>query len=163
MTGQPGIGKTTAIRRIVELIGTDRAGGFYSAEIREGGQRVGFGLTTLDGKRGTLAHIDCTQGPRVGRYGVNVRDIMNVAVPAMRSARESGKIVIVDEIARMELFSSEFEKEVVRCLDSRCVIGTIQQRSDPVLNGIRHRDDVRVIVIDVSNRNSIPELVMSMI
>lgn len=31
--------------------------GFYTEELREGGQRIGFDVVTLDGNRGPLARI----------------------------------------------------------------------------------------------------------
>jgi nucleoside-triphosphatase len=42
LTGPPGCGKTTVIRRLVEQLGDLRQAGFYTQEIRERGQRVGF-------------------------------------------------------------------------------------------------------------------------
>lgn len=42
--------------------------GFLTWELREGGERVGFMVETLDGTRGMLAHVGSSGGPRVGRY-----------------------------------------------------------------------------------------------
>ena len=58
LTGRPGIGKTTAVKRIIENIGINRLNGFWSSEIREKGKRIGFSINTLDGRIGILAHID---------------------------------------------------------------------------------------------------------
>ncbi len=73
-TGVPGIGKSTIIEKIVQRINRSKTG-FYTREIRASGRRVGFAITTLDGKHGTLAHIDIPGRIRVGRYGVNLPDI----------------------------------------------------------------------------------------
>jgi len=54
LTGRPGIGKTTLIKRLIEATSLSK-GGFYTGEVREKGQRVGFSLTTLDGKESVLA------------------------------------------------------------------------------------------------------------
>jgi nucleoside-triphosphatase THEP1 len=43
--------------------------------MRDRGRRVGFSITTLDGRRGILAHIDIRSRKREGRYGVNLQDI----------------------------------------------------------------------------------------
>jgi nucleoside-triphosphatase len=81
-TGVPGIGKSTIIEKIVQRINRSKTG-FYTREIRASGRRVGFAITTLDGKHGTLAHIDIPGRIRVGRYGVNLPDIDLIAVPSM--------------------------------------------------------------------------------
>jgi nucleoside-triphosphatase len=72
--GRPGSGKTTAARRLVSLLADKGANvtGFTTAEIREGGSRIGFSIETIDGKTGVLAHVDL-EGPRVGKYAVDVR------------------------------------------------------------------------------------------
>ena len=62
------------------------AGGFFTEEIRERGQRVGFSLVTLDGARSTLAHRSRSGSPRVGKYGVNLEALDRVGVPAIRDA-----------------------------------------------------------------------------
>ncbi len=72
LTGLPGCGKTTVICRVVELLKDRRLAGFYTMEIREHGQRLGFEAVGLGGERVTLAHVGFHSGPRVGRYGVDV-------------------------------------------------------------------------------------------
>ena len=46
VTGVPGIGKTTLVRRLAMQLQQYRIGGFYTEEIRTGGQRQGFRLVT---------------------------------------------------------------------------------------------------------------------
>ena len=163
LTGRPGIGKTTVVRRIVENIGINRMNGFWSSEIREKGKRIGFSINTLDGRVGILAHVDVKQGPRVGKYGVMIKDIDEIAVPSMIEAREAGKLIVIDEIASMELHSSIFRDEVIRCLNTQSVIGTIQMKHHPFLNAIRGREDVTLFTLTEKNRNILPDRVISII
>ncbi len=163
LTGRPGVGKTTLIRAVVEKLGPSKAGGFWSKEIRESGRRVGFSIEALSGQVGVLAHCRLSSGPRLGRYFVNIKDIEEIAVPSLVSARESDKLIIIDEIAKMELFSREFAHEVRRCLDSRRVIATIQQRRGKFLDEIRARKDVRLLELTVSNRNEMPRRILALL
>ena len=50
LTGRPGVGKTTVIRKVVEAVHQERLGGFYTEEVREHGRRRGFRAVTFDGK-----------------------------------------------------------------------------------------------------------------
>ena len=40
LTALPRTGKSTAIKKIVNMLGNDNCGGFYTEEIREDGERV---------------------------------------------------------------------------------------------------------------------------
>ena len=83
ITGRPGIGKTTLIKRIADQLGP-QAGGFYTEEIRRGPERMGFKVRNLDGVEGILAHKDIKSNQRVGKYGVDVDEFERVALPAIR-------------------------------------------------------------------------------
>jgi nucleoside-triphosphatase len=109
LTGRPGVGKSTAISKIVSLLG-DRAAGFYTREIRAGGQskilgtkcigRTGFEIVTLDGRVGYLATRDpdiaFAWAASFGRYRVNLEAIDALAVPAIRQAMKRGQVVVID-------------------------------------------------------------------
>jgi nucleoside-triphosphatase len=71
LTGRPGCGKTTLIKRIASKLGR-AAGGFYTEEIRRGRTRVGFKLVTLDGDEAVLAHVDFKTSERVSKYGLDL-------------------------------------------------------------------------------------------
>ena len=161
VTGRPGIGKTTVIEKVVESVGRAKVGGFWSRELRESGKRVGFAIETFSGKTGVLAHCNIKSGPRIGKYIVNIRDIDDIAIPSIAQARKSDKLIIIDEIASMELCSPLFEPEVLKCLDTRRVLGSIQQRHSRFLSSIRERTDTELLEITLSNRDNMPQIVYS--
>ncbi len=161
LTGRPGIGKTTAIRKAIQYIGIERVGGFWSSEMKRDGRRVGFGIHTVEGEKGILAHVDRNHGPLVSKYRVNVADINRVAIPALERAKKSGKIIIIDEIAKMEIYSEGFKQEVLKCLNEGRVLGTIQQRSSSFLNQVRNRSDVRMVEVTTANRDELPAQIAS--
>jgi len=72
ITGLPGTGKTTLLRKIAEELKPFHPVGFFTSEIREANTRKGFELRSLNGKKGLLAHVDITSPYRVGKYKVDV-------------------------------------------------------------------------------------------
>jgi nucleoside-triphosphatase len=163
LTGAPGVGKTTVLQRIVERL-PGRAGGFYTAEIRQHGQRLGFRIITLDGCEGVLAHIDIAGPSRVSRYGVNQHDLEAIGVRAVLDAIEHADVVVIDEIGKMELFSPSFREAVRRAIESdRIILGTIMLAAHPWADTIKAHRAVTVIHVTRENRHRVVEQVLSML
>jgi len=150
VTGLPRCGKSTLIERVVGRIQKPMTG-FFTQEVRERGKRVGFSITTLDGKNGILAHQNIRSRFRVGKYGVNLDDIDQIAVPSMIPAKH-GEIVVIDEIGKMECFSPLFRQTLIKILDSENpVLGSIAQKGGKFIQKIKEREDV--LLVQVSERN----------
>lgn len=155
LTGRPGVGKTTVIRRTLAHLGL-HADGFYTEEIRGARGRLGFRITGLDGASGILAHVDYKGPHRVSKYCVNVNDIRRVAVAALERALREADVIVADEIGRMEAFCPEFREMIVRCLDSpKPVLGTIQARPHPWIDSVRARADTEVVEVTPANRDAL--------
>ena len=153
LTGKPGTGKTTLIKKVIEELKRE-VGGFYTEEIREGDKRVGFKIKSLNGEEGILAHINVRSKFRVGKYGVNIEDLERVGILAIKEAMEGDKLIVMDEIGRMELYSKKFQQQVLSCLESnRSLLGTIQDRHNEFLDKIRKREDVTIIRVTPKNRD----------
>ena len=127
--------------------------GFYTEEIREGRERVGFSLVGLDGRRRVLSHVNVRGPHRVGRYGVDIagfesfiRDLaMTTPVP---------RLIVIDEIGKMECISDLFGKLVRECLDSPVpFLATIAMRGTPAIEKIKVRPDVKLITMSHENRD----------
>jgi len=161
ISGRPGSGKTTLVRRIVESLAV-RAGGFYTQETRGAdGRRTGFEIVTLQGARAPLAGVDIRSPYRVGKYGVNLHGIDEVAAPAIRKASEECDLVVIDEIGKMELYSQAFRDAAMAAVGSgKPVLGTIMLASHPWADAVRTRANVRVFLIDPSSRHSAAGLIL---
>jgi nucleoside-triphosphatase len=155
LTGPPGCGKTTALKNALARTGA-RAGGFYTEEIRERGSRLGFRIVTIDGRTAVLAHVDIKSRHRVSKYGVDVDTLRSVAVTAIEDALRNRDVVVIDEIGKMELLSDDFRCAVCEALESHAkVLGTIMLASNKWADAIKRRPDVRVISLDIGNRDSV--------
>jgi nucleoside-triphosphatase len=157
VTGRPGCGKTTLIRRIVSSLAV-RAGGFYTDDFRSGGRREGFRLVTLDGREAVLAGVSISSPFRVSRYGVDVAALDEVGVPALEEAVDGADLVVVDEIGKMEMASERFRRVVERALDSGvCLLGSIMLAPHPWADGIKSRPNVLVIGLTLENCGEVME------
>jgi nucleoside-triphosphatase len=162
LSGPPRSGKSTLIEKVVRQIKRP-ATGFFTRELREKGIRVGFRIDTLDGKTGLLAHQNIKSKYRVGKYGVNLEDIDQIAVPSMLPS-VADQIVVIDEIGKMECFSRLFKETLLRVLfGENQVIGSIAIKGDRFIQSIKDRDDVILVSISESTRDLALELLLQKI
>lgn len=156
--------------------------GFYTEEVRKGGERTGFDVITLDGQRGPLSrvskdkkagqptvrlkgrhmHLICARTDcfvdhsfmillhvcaQVGGYVVDLPYFERLALPSLtlaeaastiasssngsgrkRARSSSGSstsrpsVVVIDEVGKMELFSTAFQARVSELLDRPDVV-----------------------------------------
>ena len=152
LTGPPGCGKTTLVRRIIDELGDLPMAGFYTEEIREGGERTGFALVGLDGRRGVLSLVGFRGPHRVGRYGVDVAGFESF-LQGIRSGDPDIRLVVIDEIGKMECLSVRFRELVRGCLESPVpFLATVALRGTPPIEGIKKRPDVKVITMTREDR-----------
>lgn len=163
LTGKPRTGKTTLLKRIIENLKMP-CGGFYTEEIPEDNKRIGFKIKTLEGKEGILARKGLESKFRLGKYGINIKDLEGIGVRSILGALRDKEIVIIDEIGKMELFSEKFKEAVLNVLDSnKRLIGVIHVADSGFLNAIRKRKDVDIFEVDLNNHEQILKKVSSMI
>jgi nucleoside-triphosphatase len=164
ISGRPGSGKTTLIMKIVRSLKDKSIGGFYTEEIREGKERVGFRVKTIDGQDDILSHINLKSGPKVSRYRVNMEVIDKLIVGCIEDAIRNRDIVIIDEIGKMEMFSQDFKSAVLKAMDSpKRVLATIPVYSNTFLDHIKARDDVEIFNLNVDNRDRLLEEILEIL
>jgi len=158
LTGVPGVGKTTVIRRVAEGLGSLKPGGFYTEEIRVSGVRKGFQLHSFDQREWLIADIDHPKHYRVGKYGVDVSAI-DAAAEALLIP--GAKLYLVDEIGKMESLSASFVEAIRRLLDdNNRMVATIGKKGDGFIDEVKQRSDVILWEITTDNRNEMPQQVL---
>jgi len=163
LCGKPGCGKTTLIIEIIKELNLN-AGGFYTSEIREKGIRKGFRITTLDGKEGILAHLNVKSPYRLGKYKVNIKDLEEIGVASILEAMKENKVIITNEIGKMEMMSEKFKKAVLAALDSKNkVSGTIMLKPNPFCDKIKKRENTKIFYLTNENREKIKKEIMDLL
>lgn len=161
ITGNPGSGKTTLIRRVADALAGRRPGGFYTEEIRVGGERRGFRLATFDGRERVMAHVEFHGPQRVGKYGVDVGAIDGLVESAL-AVKAEADVYLVDEIGKMECMSRTFVAAMRGLLDSRKpVVATIARRGGGFIAEVKARSDAELWELTRANRDGMPKEVLA--
>lgn len=157
VTGPPGIGKTTAVRRAVALL-RERGhapGGFYTGELREGKRRIGFFVEDVaTGLRARLAELG-PGVPRVGRYRL-VREGLELARHSLERALKEAEVLVIDEVGPMELKDPALKEAIAAALKSETpTLGSVHQKSaDPLARWVR--ENCSLLMLTEENRDQAP-------
>lgn len=155
ITGLPGVGKTTLIKKVSEAFKDSLPVGFYTEEIRGGGGRRGFELVSLGGKRGLLAHQRIESAYRVGQYGVDIKSFEDF-LDGLPFSDPFTRLMIIDEIGKMECYSGRFTRLLREALDSeKWVIATIALKGGGLIAEVKERQDIKLFEITKKNRDSL--------
>lgn len=160
LTGHPGVGKSTIILSVIKRLG-NRAGGFYTRELRVDGKRAGFEVVTLDGTNEMLAtknqNLSFPRQVKFESYLVNLNAMDVFAVPAIQRAVDQGKTLIIDEIGPMEIFSQRFCQLITDILEMNGIslIGSIVERPYEFADQVKVHPRVQLLHVTVENREQL--------
>ena len=158
IVGRPGTGKTTLIKHVAAALRGKPIDGFVTEEVREGDERLGFWLSSLDGRQVLLAHRRLQEGSRVGPYRVNVDVLEQVAIPVLERGIDHALVVFLDELGRMELTSPRFEQLVRHAFErGPSIVATVGIQPLPFVESLKRRRDVELIPLSTANRGAIEE------
>lgn len=156
LTGPPGIGKTTVIRKVVSNFDTAHIAGFITEEIRKDKLRQGFRLVPFHGRPRILAHIH-TPGPhRVGKYGVDIAALEDISRD-MLSFDPLISFFVIDEIGKMECLSPVFIETIEAVLGSdKVVLATVPLKGGSFIREVKERLDAELWSVTRKNRDRLP-------
>ncbi|HUV29979.1 MAG TPA: nucleoside-triphosphatase [Acidobacteriota bacterium] len=155
ITGLPGVGKTTLIRSLCRSLRSLHPVGFYTEEIRERGVRRGFALVGLDGAKSVLSHTDIASPHRVGKYRVDVPGFEEF-LDGMGLLGTADRLVIIDEIGKMECLSAGFRDLLDRLLKSeKLLLATIALKGGGIMEATKRRPDAVLFEMTRHNRDSL--------
>ncbi len=141
------------MRRVAAAI-QDRVAisGFFTEEIRVDGSRQGFRGVTFDSRMFPLADRKFGGPLRVGGYGVDLSGLETIGLAALEPPRGT-RLVIVDEIGKMELLSERFRRRIDFLLDSDVpLLGTIALHGVGVVKRLRHDPRITLLRLRTESR-----------
>lgn len=153
VTGLPGVGKTILIKNVLHEIRDLDPIGFYTEEVREKGVRKGFSLTGTDGSSAILAHENIQSRFRVGKYGVDIAGFEKFIfdIPFRDAA---SRLIVIDEIGKMECLSPEFRGLIEELLSSgKMIVATVALKGTGLIEQVKSRPDIDLIEITRGNRD----------
>lgn len=165
ITGLPGCGKTTLIKKVAKDI-SDPVHGFFTEEILASGRRAGFAIRTFSQppREGILSHVDRRSQYRVGKYGVDIESFENIVLPEISLGIQQKSLIILDEIGKMELFSTRFKNVLISLFKADIrVVATIMLKPQSFCDRLKQLPDIELLEINPGNRNHCAELILSML
>ena len=162
VTGQPSCGKTTLVKRLIELAKAASSlpiSGFVTDEVVAGSSRIGFDVVSVSSEaRGLLARKGLKSRAKTGAYGVDVASFEKIALPLLAQGEGQPRIVVIDEVGRMEMHSAAFA-DTVRALledDDVLLLGSVAAprygHVVPLAEEIKGRSDVCTLHLKASTR-----------
>ena len=173
LTGSPGSGKTTLCKKVSEQLQSQHVEvtGFFTEEVRdERGMRKGFDVVSIRDLtvRKSLAIANAPpaiKGPKVGKYNVIVEDFESVALPCMTNIKS--KVLVIDEIGKMEMFSRKFPQLVKNAFNTKDlhILATIPNKIGPgplatLLDELKKNDAAQLIEVSKTNRDNVIETIV---
>jgi nucleoside-triphosphatase len=160
LTGVPGVGKTTVIRRVASALSSRRLAGFYTEEIRDGGVRRGFRLRGFDGSEHVIAHVEFSSPQRVGKYGVDVA-VLDEVIERVLSPLVEAELVLVDEIGKMECLSRRFVSRMHELLAGEIpLVATVGRKGEGFIAEVKQRSGCPLWEVTQGNREAMPQQVL---
>jgi nucleoside-triphosphatase len=90
------------------------------------------------------------------KFRVQVEVFDNLGIELLN---QNGELIVMDELGRFELEAEKFQKEVFSLLASeKIVIGVIKAESNPFLDKIRQRDDLKIYKLEEYNKQQWQEI-----
>ncbi|MEM4720171.1 MAG: NTPase [Candidatus Bilamarchaeaceae archaeon] len=152
ITGLPKSGKTTLLMKLIDELKKQgkKVGGFLTPEQKEHGSREGFLVKDIDtGKSAVLAVLGGS-GPKVGKYGVNIKDFEGIALLSMKKV-DKYDVFVIDEIGKMEMKSKKFVEMLDKVFESKTPV--IASIGEDFLTAYAHQGEI--FVLTPTNREGV--------
>lgn len=161
LTGEPGVGKTSLIKKIFLKWPLTPGGFMVEREGTLGDWRTFY----LENAEDVLAGKNLPPAPQTSfahredghkKWQLKPQVFNHQGVFLLKKDQKNRDIILMDELGRFEGKAFLFQKTVLDILGSpKPVLGVIKKEKNPFLDSIRNRRDVKIFLVDKSNREEI--------
>lgn len=162
LTGEPGTGKTTLLKEVLETLKSYRSWkGIITEELKTNGIRSGFQAINSENISYLIAHISLIESNHtVGKYKINLDAIDNFITDEIQTFQnqfpfiENPKpILVIDEIGKMQMLSESFNQTIkdVFALKEIDIIATITKDKDLWPNCLKNRKSITTYELNETN------------
>ena len=167
LTGDVQVGKSTIINKTLAALKIERPGGFRSVSVPD----------LPDGAMSVYLLAAAEKAPAMGDFNrVGIRKgcgrgiekfsqaFETAGVQALKNAEQS-RLILMDEVGRMESGAVQFSARMEALLDGSVpILGVVQKIADtPLTNAIRTHPNVRVLTVTKENREQMAQEVLRLI
>jgi nucleoside-triphosphatase THEP1 len=124
VTGKSGIGKSTVLAKVAELLEPRVISGFLSPRNHDGVTDQGWKIVGFNGVTGIVAHPDIRGHQRMGSLGVDM-ELFDRCVGSENGTLSESDLVIIDEIGIFSDWSEIFRDYVTRAMNADVLVVAI--------------------------------------
>lgn len=167
LTGDVQVGKSTIINKTLAALSLETIGGFRSVSVQDlpDGAMSVYLLPAADKApaMGDFNRVGIRRG--CGRGIEKLPQAFETAgVQALQNAEQS-RLLLMDEVGRMESAAARFSARILELLDGRVpILGVVQKiAGTPLTNAIRKHPNVRVLTVTKENREDMAHEVLRLV
>ena len=159
LTGKKGVGKSTLLKKALNELGLSK-GGYITERVFDGFYRKYVAKSIGKPEENyTIIKVDSRDDSKVWFPLV----FENQLVPLLDKSL-SKDIIVLDELGSSENGIAKFTSKVFEILDnSKIVFGVLQDSSCEFIDGIKSRDDVKIITVTEKNRDLLLDEIVSIL
>lgn len=126
ITGKIGEGKTTTVRKIVENLKAKNipVNGVYTPRVMENGLTTGYDIVDIELNVRTpfLRQGEEDGYARIGRFNILPQGLNNGVAALTRSLKEKNRLVVIDEVGKLELEGKGWSEQLISLLQTTPVL-----------------------------------------